>query len=195
MPDYSLTRRSLLAAGIGSVFLPAGAKAIQPIVDTGWPVFGNPRGRVTIVEFFEYQCPNCKRLRPLIEAFVQDHGSIRLVMKDWPIFGETSLYASKMALAARYCGKYEQAFHALMNASGRLTLQRVDETLKAAEIDTNLVRDALEQHYEKIQGLLDENAAQAKKLQLAGTPAFLVGKKLYPRVTDIDTIRAAVEQA
>lgn len=194
MPNFFLTRRSLLAAGIGSVFpaTTAGAK-VHPT--NAWPVFGNAQGKVTIVEFFEYQCPNCKRLHPQLEALVKEHGSIRLIMKDWPIFGETSVYASRMALAAHYSGAYEKAFHALMTVPGRLTMKRIDETLRASGIDTDRVRDGLEQHFDAIQGILDENAAEAKDLQLAGTPAFIVGKKLYPRVTDIDTIRAAVEHS
>lgn len=194
MPNFLLTRRSLLAAGIGGVF-PATTTSAKTHQTNAWPAFGNAQGQVTIVEFFEYQCPNCKRLHPQLEAFVKGHGSIRLIMKDWPIFGETSVYASRMALAAHYSGNYEKAFHALMTVPGRLTMKRTDETLRTAGIDTDRVRDRLEQHFDAIQGVLDENAAEAKHLQFAGTPAFIVGKKLYPRVTDIDTIRAAVEHS
>ncbi|MHC1548110.1 DsbA family protein [Phyllobacterium sp. K27] len=197
MTNLSLNRRSLLAAGITGILMPqiAGARE-QPREDGPiWPVFGNPKGSVTIVEFFEYQCPNCKRLHPQLEKLLKDHGSIRLIMRDWPIFGDTSVYASRMALAAGYSGEYERAFHALMKVSGRLTLKRVDDTLKAARINTNRVRDALEQHFDTIQGRLDQSAAQAKKLRLAGTPAFVVDGKLYPQVPDIDTLRTAVDKS
>lgn len=194
MTNPFLNRRNLLAAGLGALILPEIAKASEQPQDD-LPVFGNPKGSVTIVEFFEYQCPNCKRLHPQLEKLLEEHGSIRLIMKDWPIFGDTSVYASRMALAAGYSGEYEVAFHALMKVSGRLTLRRVDETLRAAGIDTNRVRDDLERNFAVIQGRLDHNSAQAKSLGLAGTPAFIVGRELYPQVTDIDTLRAAVDKS
>lgn len=191
-----INRRKLLTAGLGGFLLPGIISANARADETNlWPVFGNPQGRVTIVEFFEYQCPNCKRLHPKLEELVKDHGSVRLIMRDWPIFGDTSVYASRMALAAGYSGEYEQAFHALMKVPGRLTLKRTDETLRAAGIDTDRVRDALEKHFDTIQGRLDQHAAQAKKLQLAGTPAFIVGKQLFPRVTDIGMLRAAIDNS
>lgn len=195
MPDLLLTRRTLLTAALGSSLLTSMGKAEAEVPDQEniWPVFGNPQGRITIIEFFEYQCPNCKKLHPQLEKLVKDQGSIRLIMRDWTIFGDTSVYASRMALAAGYIGKYERAFHSLMKIPGRLTLKRVDETLRSAGIDTDQVRDALELHFDTIQGRLDQHAAQAKSLQLAGTPAFIVGNKLYPKVTDINELRAAIE--
>ncbi|EJN04629.1 DsbA family protein [Phyllobacterium sp. YR531] len=195
MSDLLLTRRTLLTAALGSSLLAGMGKAEAEVPDQEnlWPVFGNPKGSTTIIEFFEYQCPNCKKLHPQLENFVSEHGSIRLVMRDWPIFGDVSVYASRMALAAGYIGKYERAFHALMKIPGRLTLKRVDETLRSAGIDTDQARDALEFNFDAIQGRLDQHAAQAKSLKLAGTPAFIVGNKLYPKVTNIDELRAAIE--
>ncbi|MGH7006011.1 MAG: DsbA family protein, partial [Alphaproteobacteria bacterium] len=178
--------------GMTAMLAPAVAQGAA--ADAAWPVFGNPQGRVTITEFFEYQCPNCKRLHPQLEAFVKEHGSIRLVMKDWPIFGDISVYASRMALAAGYTGSYQRALHGLMDLKGRLTMKRVDDSLKAAGMDTDRVRDALELNFNSIQAVLDSHAAEAKSLGLAGTPAFIVGTRLYPRVTDIDAIRAAVDK-
>lgn len=197
MTNPFLNRRDLLTVALSSVFLPKITEAKeQPREDHPiWSVFGNPKGSVTIVEFFEYQCPNCKKLHPQLEELLKDNKSIRLIMRDWPIFGDTSVYASRMALAAGYSGQHEQAFGALMKVPGRLTLKRVDETLRAAGIHTDRVRDALEQNFDTIQGRLDHNAAQAKSLGLAGTPAFIVGRELYPRVTDIDTLRAAVDKS
>lgn len=197
MTNPSLNRRDLLTAVLSGMFLPEIADAKeQPREDHPmWSVFGNPKGSVTIVEFFEYQCPNCKRLHPQLEELLKDNKSIRLIMRDWPIFGDTSIYASRMALAAGYKGQHEQAFDALMKVPGRLTLKRVDETLRAAGIDTDRVRDDLERNFAVIQGRLDHNSAQAKSLGLAGTPAFIVGRELYPQVTDIDTLRAAVDKS
>lgn len=64
------------------------------------PTDGNPRRDVTIVEFFDYNCPNCMKAQPALEQLLAvDHG-IRMVYKDWPIFGAGSIMAARVALAA-----------------------------------------------------------------------------------------------
>src|SRR5271168_4369371 len=66
--------------------------------DPDIPVAGNAGGDVTIVEYFDYQCPYCRRIAPELRQVVQDDGKVRLVLKDWPILGPISVVASRMAL-------------------------------------------------------------------------------------------------
>src|SRR5258708_9235479 len=70
--------------------------------DPDIPVAGNPDGDITIVEYFDYQCPYCRKLEPELRQVVQDDGKVRLVLKDWPILGPVSVVASRMALACKY---------------------------------------------------------------------------------------------
>jgi len=70
------------------------------------PSLGNPKGDLTIVEYFDYQCPYCKKVVPELAQLAKEDGNIRLVMKDWPIFGDVSVSAAKLALAAKYQNKY-----------------------------------------------------------------------------------------
>ena len=71
------------------------------------PALGNPQGDLTVVEYFDYQCPYCKKLAPQIAQVVRDDGKIRLVLKDWPIFGAVSKSAAQLTLAAKYQNKYQ----------------------------------------------------------------------------------------
>ena len=70
------------------------------------PVMGNPKGDITIVEYYDYRCPFCKKVNPVIQKVVKDDGHIRLVFKDWPVFGDVSVYAARLGLAAKYQDKY-----------------------------------------------------------------------------------------
>ena len=74
--------------------------------DPDIPVAGNPNGDITIVEYFDYQCPYCRKLEPELRQVVQDDGKVRLVLKDWPILGPVSVVAARMALACKYQDKY-----------------------------------------------------------------------------------------
>ena len=88
------------------------------------PSLGNPKGDLTIVEFFDYQCPYCKKLTPELAQLVQEDGNIRMVLKDWPIFGEVSVDAARLALAAKYQNKYAEAHDALIGAEAPNSLRR-----------------------------------------------------------------------
>ncbi len=85
------------------------------------PSLGNPKGDLTVVEFFDYQCPYCKKLAPEIAQLMPEDGNIRLVLKDWPIFGAVSKSAAQLALAAKYQDKYAEAHDALIGATTKLT--------------------------------------------------------------------------
>src|SRR5262245_56257268 len=80
--------------------------------DPDVPVIGNRDGDITIVEWSDYQCPYCRRVEPELRQIVQDDGKVRLVLKDWPILGPVSVTAARMALAAKFQDKYEQAHDA-----------------------------------------------------------------------------------
>src|SRR5271154_6608477 len=82
--------------------------------DPDVPVTGNINGDITIVEYFDYQCPYCRKLEPELRQVVQDDGKVRLALKDWPILGPVSVVAARMALASRYQDKFIKAHEVLM---------------------------------------------------------------------------------
>ena len=101
--------------------------------DPDIPVAGNADGDITIVEYFDYQCPYCRKIEPELRQVVQDDGKVRLVWKDWPILGPISVVASRMALATKYQDKYRQAHEALIGVNSKLTEPRLRELLATNE--------------------------------------------------------------
>lgn len=139
------------------------------------PVLSNPQGDITIVEYFDYQCPYCKKISPVLDQVVNEDKKVRLVFKDWPILGEPSGYAARLVLAAKYQNKYEAAHRALMAKVGRLTEAVIDETLTKAGVDVAKAKADLAANQAAIDGLLKRNNEQAEEFGFRGTPAFVVG--------------------
>ena len=158
---------------------PASAQAIDIkaiLHDPEAPTAGDPAGDVTIVAFLDYNCPFCKKSTPDLERIIETDGHIRLVYKDWPILGETSVYGAQLALAANFQGRYGHAHHALMTMSGgRNSKERMFQAVKASGVDMERVNSDLASKGDVIGALLKRNLAQADSLGLEGTPVYLIG--------------------
>ena len=201
MATMSIGRRTFLrGAGLGAgalLVLPARGRAQQVTTeavfdDPDQPVLGNRRGDVTIAEYFDYQCPFCKKDYPVVESFVKQDGNIRLVMKGWPIFGPASRRASQLVLGASDIGLYRVALNALMQTRGRLVDAQVDRVLADAGVDVESAQAAYRANKTHWDNLLARNAGQADALGLQGTPAFIIGTTSYPGVMDAAALRQAV---
>jgi protein-disulfide isomerase len=139
------------------------------------PVAGNPKSDVTMVEFFDYQCPHCKDMGPEISGLLTTEKNLRVVYKAFPIFGDNSEFAAKAALAAEKQGKFSALHDALLNdKSDRLTS---DIVLKlAAQVGLNVKQLQADMNDPAIAQEIKDNYALAKKLQLTGTPGFVFAK-------------------
>jgi protein-disulfide isomerase len=146
------------------------------------PVAGNADGDITIVEYFDYQCPYCRKIEPELRQVVQDDGKVRLVLKDWPILGEVSVIAARMALASKYQNKYIQAHEALIGVNSKLTKPRIRELLAGASINVDRVTRDLATNAKAIDAILARNNDQATAFGFRGTPSFIVGKFRVPGV-------------
>jgi protein-disulfide isomerase len=159
------------------------------------PVLGNPQGDITIVEYFDYQCPYCKKISPVLDQVVNEDKKVRLVFKDWPILGEPSGYAARLVLAAKYQNKYEAAHRALMSKVGRLTEAVIDETLTKAGVDVAKAKADLAANKAAIDGLLKRNNEQAEEFGFRGTPAFVVGTFRVPGGLTAEQFKLAIADA
>jgi protein-disulfide isomerase len=138
------------------------------------PAAGNPNGKVTIVEFFDYQCPHCVDMAPVIDAIVKANPDVRIIFKEFPIRGPMSDFASRAALAANKQGKYVEFSHGLLTANQPLTQEVVFKIAKDSGVDVDqLKKDMADKH---IDDQLKSNLKLAKDLKLFGTPAFFIGK-------------------
>lgn len=199
-----LTRRTILTTTLATAA--AAATGLKPSLaqqltkddvffDKDAPVLGNPRGNVTIVEYFDYQCPYCKKAHPMVEKVVKADGNVRLVLKDWPIFGDVSIFAAQAVLGAAQIGKYEVAMEALMKTKGKLTHEEVEKRLTGAGLSMKEVAASVNKHEAKISGLLNRNYSQALAFNFAGTPAFVIGSALFPGVLDEKGLKDAIAKA
>jgi protein-disulfide isomerase len=152
-------------------------------------------GDVRIVEYFDYNCPFCRRVAPtLAELLARDSGTV-LVYKDWPVFGAVSVYAAHCALAARYQGKYREAQAALL-AGPRLTQDsQVLAVLSAAGIDLGRLRNDLADHADEISHQLARNDAEARALELDGTPGLVIGSRIVPGIASLGFFEQLVASA
>lgn len=108
--------------------------------DPNAPVLGNPDGDVTVVEFFDYNCPYCKRAMPEVQGLLDEDQNVRLVYREWPILGEGSVFASRAALASRAQGKYEEFHVALMGSRGRVEEASVLRIAKEIGLDIDQLK-------------------------------------------------------
>jgi protein-disulfide isomerase len=203
----ALNRRGVLgllaasAATLGALVAPASAQGrgepseAAVLRDPEVPVGGNTDGDVTIVEWFDYQCPYCRKLEPELRQVAHDDGKVRLVWKDWPILGPVSVVAARMALAAKYQGKYAEAHDAMLALNSRLTEAKIDEALAAAGIDVDRVKRDLAANDKAINAILARNNEQAEGLAFKGTPSFIVGKFRVPGVLTMDEFGQVIADA
>jgi protein-disulfide isomerase len=159
------------------------------------PSIGATAPEVTIVEYFDYNCPYCKRLVPVFQALLASDPTVALVYKDWPILSAVSIYAAHCALAANWQGKYIQAHDALMNGPRLSANEQVDGLLRQAGIDMTQLKADLDRHAGSIDALLDRNDSEARALSLRGTPGVLVGRRLLSGMPDLPALRKLVASA
>lgn len=148
--------------------------------DPDIPATGNVDGDITIVEYFDYQCPYCRKIEPELRQVVQDDGKVRVVLKDWPVLGPVSVMAARMVLASKFQDKYLQAHEALIGVNSKLTEPRIRELLAGAGIDVDRLNRDLDINAKTIDAILARNDDQAKAFGFKGTPSFIVGKFRVP---------------
>lgn len=163
------------------------------ISDPASPVLGNPSGDVTVVEFFDYRCPYCKKTAPVVDQLVKEDGRIRRVMKEFPILGPESVVASRAALAAKAQGKYEALHRALIGAKGALDQDTIWKMAKEAGIDMERLKRDM--NSPEVDEALKKNRELASALEITGTPAFIIGKEFVPGAADLDAFKVVVARA
>lgn len=163
--------------------------------DPDIPILGNPEGDVTIVSFFDYNCPFCKGDYPVLKDVVQRDGNVRLIKKDRPILTEASRHASCLVLAAAGTPDYEEGMDAIMLTQGRLSIEEVDAVLTAAGLDVCEMSSRYDQNREHIEAHFDRHNRQALGLRLTGTPGYAIGRRLVAGSYDAPSFEEALREA
>tara|TARA_B110000261_G_scaffold26641_1_gene29395 strand:- start:532 stop:1242 length:711 start_codon:yes stop_codon:yes gene_type:complete len=161
--------------------------------DPNSPNLGNPDGDVTVIEFFDYNCPYCRKAGQTVQELLALDANVRVIYREWPILGEDSVFASRAALAARAQGKYEEFHWALMNGEGRASEASILKLARHLDLDVeklqaDMTSPAVEAH-------IAQSSALARTLGFTGTPAFIVGDRTAPGMLSTDEITAMVAEA
>ena len=167
------------------------------IFDDGYShVAGNPEGDVTVVEFIDYNCGYCKKAHADVRKLVETDAGLRYVVKEFPILGPTSVTAAKAALAARaqQDGKLYMAFNdALMGHRGALTDAQIWSIAEEVGLDVDALQAEAES--DEIKSQIERTYELAKKLQIQGTPTFVIGEELVRGYAPLDHMREVVAAA
>ena len=157
----------------------------QMLAKPGTDPVGAAHADVIIVEYFDYNCPYCKQLVPLLHTLLADDPKIAILYKDWPILGPVSVYAATSALAAGWQGKYQLAHDALISGPRLARNELVDTILASAGVNMDTLKKDRIRHAKEIAALLERNDAEAHALTLDGTPGIVVGHQLVPGVANL----------
>ncbi|SDB60793.1 DsbA family protein [Belnapia rosea] len=161
--------------------------------DPADPVKGNPQGAVTIVEFFDARCGYCKQMQPAMEQLLRRQRDVRLVLKDLPILGPSSVLASRALIAAQRQGKYAELHDALMKLREEPAEPVLRREAERAGLDWARLRRDMDDA--AIQARLNGNIRLAQALRIEGTPALVIGQALMPGAVDLATLERMVAEA
>lgn len=157
------------------------------------PVGGNLKGDVTLVEFFDYNCPYCRRVAPVMDKAEAADGKLRIVYKEFPILGQNSMFAALAALAADRQGKYLPFHKALMAAKGGATPSSVMAIAEKIGLDLDRLKADMKDPI--IKAAIERNIALAQALRINGTPGFVVGNEIIRGAIEFDAMKAYIERA
>jgi protein-disulfide isomerase len=169
------------------------AAAKDRLIDAADPVGGNPKGDVTIVEFFDTRCPYCRKLEPsMAELLASDHG-VRVVYKDLPILGPASVLGSKALLAAQKQGGYEKLRSAIMAAPPQTTKAMIQDAAQRLGLDWPKLEHDMDDP--AIQARINTHLELARAVGIEGTPALVIGDQMIRGAVEVADLRKAVATA
>ncbi|NGO55163.1 DsbA family protein [Mesorhizobium camelthorni] len=157
------------------------------------PVGGNSEGDVTLVEFFDYNCPYCRKAAPQIQQAVSDDPGLKLVFKEWPILGPGSEFAARAALASQRQGKYEAFHHGMMAFAGAINERSTMTIAEQVGLDLEQLKRDLEDL--AFVAAIERNRALANDLRITGTPTFVVGDEIIGGLVDQAPLQRSIADA
>lgn len=165
------------------------------LYDPGTPVAGNPDGDVTIVEFFDYNCGYCKQVMPSIQTLLETDNDVRYVFKEFPILGPGSVMASRAALAVWNLEpeKYLPFHVALMTTRGAVGEQQILDIAERVGIAPATLQAEMQKP--EIEEKLRENIELGQRINVRGTPAFVINGEIVPGAVSLDALKELVSAA
>lgn len=161
--------------------------------DPASPISGNPKGEITVVEFYDYRCGFCKKAASAVTELQKVDSRVRMVYKDLPILGEPSVLAAKAALASQAQGKHQVFHEALLASHADMTKEAILKI--AVGVGLNAKRLEADMANPKWQAVIEKNRALARELGISGTPGFIVGNELVEGWLDLKGLKELIARA
>jgi len=154
---------------------------------------GNPDGDVTVVEFLDYRCGFCKRAHPEVTELVNSDGNIRYIVKELPILGDQSVLASRFAISTlQNAGPeaYAKVHDALMEFRGEISQSSLKRLAKSLGLGAGQIMKAMDS--DDVSAVISENRALAQRMQISGTPSFVMGAQILRGYVPLDGMKEIV---
>jgi protein-disulfide isomerase len=142
------------------------------------PKGGSPDGNLTMAVYTDFRCPACRLAHPAMRRAIAADGKVRLLYKDFPIFGAISKAAAESAIASNFQGLYEPLHDRLMTGPATVNMADIRRSITAIGGDWDRLEADRKAHSAAIEGRLARVANEAFGLGIAGTPSYLVGTVL-----------------
>ncbi|KPJ68110.1 MAG: hypothetical protein AMJ43_01515 [Coxiella sp. DG_40] len=165
------------------------------------PVLGNPKGNIILAEFFDYQCPHCEVMTPIIDNLVKNNSDLQVTFVEWPIFGDDSQYAAKAAIASVQQNRFYLFHVALLDKGYPLNKKNILDI--AISVGINVKRLQQDMGNKAIDDQLKTNFKLAQDIKIVpplGTPTFIIGNikdhkfRLVIGQTDQKTLQKAIDE-
>jgi protein-disulfide isomerase len=170
-----------------------GARNDEVFKDPAAPIVGNPQGDAILVEFFDYNCPYCRKAAPVVDQLIQADPGVKVLYKEFPILGPGSTFAARAALAAQRQDKYAVFHNALFAAHGPITEASTLDIAKSVGLDIGRLKTDMADP--AIEAAISRNIALAEALRIAGTPTFVTSKGITPGQVGLDTLKQMIADA
>ena len=157
------------------------------------PFVGSDKPKVTIIEFFDYNCGYCKKSLDAITELLRSNYDLKVSFRDYPILSPSSRTAAKAALAAKLQGKYFALHSALMSMQGNLNDEKIYNAASNLKIDLKKLKKDMQKI--NIEEILLENEDLARKLNIRGTPTFIINGKIYAGALELSKLKTIIEES
>jgi len=186
-------RQAEAQVGNDQALIQANADAL---FDDGYSfVGGNPEGDVTVVEFLDYQCGYCKKAHPEVTQLIEGDGNIRYIVKEFPILGDASVLASRFAISVKQVAgddAYEQIHNELMTFRGQISTASLENLAESQNLDAAAIMAQMDS--DAVSDVIAKNHALAQRMQVNGTPGFVIGDQMLRGYVPLDGMQQVVAQ-
>ncbi|MFA7439412.1 MAG: DsbA family protein [Sphingomonadaceae bacterium] len=173
--------------------LASNREAIETPFAGAWAGAGD--GDVVLVEFFDYNCPFCRRSAADVARLLEEDPKLKVVFRDFPVLGPDSERFARASLSAAQQGQKQflQFYRSVFEAQGPLDQKRLIQSVRQADMNESKVAASLESR--ELGAEIDRNLSMGRALGLTGTPSYIVGNKILSGAVGYDALKQAIAGA